>query len=81
MYSITLKYCKKQAYPGAAIACGKQLHAVKGKQVYTETTKSKQREPEGTCSTSLLTCLNISLMNQSDFKCLVYIRMSVSQCW
>lgn len=39
---------RKQLGPGAAVACGKQLHAVKAKQVYTETTKSKQREPEGT---------------------------------
>lgn len=41
------QYCTKQVSPGAAVACGKQLHAGKAKQVYMETTKSKQREPEG----------------------------------
>lgn len=78
MSIITLKYCTKQVGPGAAVASGKQLHAAKAKQVYMETTKSKEKEPEGTCSTSLLIRLNISLMNQPDFKCVVYIRISVS---
>lgn len=78
IFIITLKYCTKQVGPGAAVACGKHFHPVKTKQVCMETTKSKQKEPEGTCSTSLLTRSNISLKNQPDFKCLVYINLCVS---